>query len=850
MSASNARCAACGTALPACDPATSPNPGGRPARHCSNACRQRAYRRRLATETRRDATGLPLLSRGLDTFIGRKRESAEVRRLLARHRLVTLIGSAGVGKTRLAVELAGRARPAFLDGVLWVDLAGVDRDEQVLPALRDAVGEPVRATRGRTDHSVLLVLDNCEQVVSGCLTAVAAILRDCSHIRVLATAREALGIPGEQIYPVRELALPEPREDMTPDCLCRTEAVRLFVDRARRADPGFTVTIGNMADVAAICRGLEGIPLGLELAAQRVRTLGVAGLRHLLAAPLDLTNDADRTVHPRHRSLRSAIEWSYLLLDPDEQAVWRRLSVLPGLFDTEIAVAVGAGNGLSAEPTLSVMGRLEAKSLLVSVPGADGSMSHRQPNLVRAYGRDLVATTGESDATQERLASHLAAAIEPHLNSFLIPPAVCAQITAREHQVLAAIDWLVSRDDARLAVLVCGLARSWLALGRNLVRSQDLLNDALARVWDEPDLTASLLAALCKAIHRHGNYAEQLRIGQDALALERTLDRPSRLASVLDLLAAGQRSLGQHREAYDGYARALGIVRALGDPAELSVMLNDLAWAALEWEQPDLAHSMLAEALPLARAHATPGRLASVLHTAGALALSEGDHDSAETAFVDALRSGNPADGLKIPYFLEGLGIALAAQDAEERGLSLIACAATIRKAERAVAEPVWQRQVQRSAENTAARVGTRRAQAATAAGSRIGLAGAAAYALGTSTHSPASSGNLLTQQEHTVAALVADGLTNEQIARQLLISARTVATHLERIRAKLGIRSRPAIATWFTRAGQLAGADTGEPARTLSASDDLRGPGPDRMLPGRDLPADQLFISANMPGS
>jgi predicted ATPase/DNA-binding CsgD family transcriptional regulator len=810
MSESNARCAACGAALPTRDPAAPPALGGRPARHCSNTCRQRAYRRRMAAGTRRGTTGPP--AHGLDTFVGRKRESAELRRLLTRHRLVTLTGSAGVGKSRLAMELADRARPAFLDDVLWVDLAGIDQDEQVLPALRAAVEtgrEPVRATRGRTDRSVLLVLDNCERVVAGCQAGVATILRDCSHVHVLATAGQALGIPGEQLYQLRELTLPGSQEDMTPDRLCRAEAVRLFVDRARRADPGFTVTTGNMGDVAAICRQLDGVPLALELAARRVRMLGVAGVRRLSADPLDLTDDTDLTAHPRHRSLRSAIEWSYRLLDPGEQAAWRRLSILTGPFDIDMAIAACAGNEQPAERALSVLGRLEAKSLLVPVPVEDGSRSLRQPGLARAYGRRLVATTGESDATQERLAAHLAATIEPHLDSFLIPPAVCAQIAGREHQVLAAIEWLTPREDARLAVLACGLARSWLALGRNLVRSRELLNEALRRAWHEPDLTASLLTALCKAVHRHGNYADQLRVGQDALALERTLDRPGRLASVLDLLAAGQRSLGQRREALDGYDRALRIMRTLGDPAGLSVMLNDLAWAALEWEQPDLAHSMLAEALPLARAHATPGRLASVLHTAGTLALAEGDHGTAETAFADALRSGNPADGLKIPYFLEGLGMTMAAQDAEERGLSLIACAATIRKAERAVAEPVWRRQVERSTENIATCVGTRRARAAMATGSRIGLGDAAAYALGTGVPSPAPGGELLTHQEYAVAALVADGLTNERIARQLVISARTVATHLERVRAKLGIRSRPAIAIWITRSGRHAGTDT-----------------------------------------
>ena len=323
----------------------------------------------------------------------------------------------------------------------------------------------------------------------------------------------------------------------------------------------------------------------------------------------------------------------------------------------------------------------------------------------------------------------------------------------------------------------------------------------MGRVRHRPGYTALLLAALCKAAHRQGEYAEQLRIGRQALAIERTLDRPARAASILDLLAAGWRAIGNQAMARLCYEEALDIVRGLDDPATLAIVLNDVAWAALEWGEPDLARRMLHEGLPAARVHSTPGRLASMLHTAGVLALVDGDYPLAEARFTEALTVTNPADGLKVPYFLEGLGIVLMARGAVDRGLSLIACARTVRREEHAVAEPHWQRRVDAAVETAIADLGERRAKTATADGERISLPGAIDYARNAVGHQPdAAALGQLSNQEYLVAALVTDGLTNKQIARRLRVSARTVATHLERIRDKLGIRSRPALAAWFAR--------------------------------------------------
>ncbi|WP_432845123.1 ATP-binding protein [Amycolatopsis sp. CA-161197] len=710
-------CLACGAPLPA----AAGRQGGRRPRFCSGACRQRAYRRRV--RARRPGAGCT----------GRRAETATLRRLLANHRLVTITGPAGVGKTRLAAELTGAVR---------ADPSAVE-----LPA----------------ELGNLLVLDGCEDALDACAALVTRLLRERPGLRVVATSRVALGIEGEQVLPLRGLS--------------PADAAQLLAERIHLLDPFLTVA---PADVTELCRVLEGVPAALELAAPRVRLLGVAGAAEGLATALDLAPG----------KVRAELESDRRRLSPAEREAWHRLSVLPGPFDPELASVLGAGP--------EVLQRLVAVSLLVPEPAADGTTGLRLWAAARAFGREALDAEGGTDAAFELLTAHLVAQVEPHLPAFLLPDGLCRRLVARAEPVLAVIRRLTSRGDARLAVLACGLARSWLALGRNLAESERLLREALPHVADRPDLTASLLAALCKAAHRAGRYAEQLRLGEAALALESTLDRPARVASVLDLLAAGLRASGA-----DAAARcheALVIARGLADPAVISLLLNDLAWGALGSGDLDEAREVLAEALPLARTHATPGRLASVLHTAGAVALAAGDHPAAEAWFVEALLVTNPADGLKVPYFTEGVAVVLTARGEHERALSLFACADAVRRGLGAVAEPAWRRRVRDALDTATAGLDPRRARAATRAGARVSLAAAVAHALDASAHFHATGHRGLTPQEHTVAALVTDGLTNQQIARRLGIAPRTVATHLERIRAKLGVRPRSALAAWFTR--------------------------------------------------
>ncbi|MFC9233786.1 LuxR C-terminal-related transcriptional regulator [Streptomyces decoyicus] len=842
-------CEACGAPLPTPSRAASGGkaPGGRPAQYCSRACRQRAFRqraeRRTPPQTEPAGRGLPP---SLDAFVGRERELSRLRTLLRSSRLLTLTGPGGVGKTRLALELAGSVRGARTGRAQWVALDSL-RDGALLPqALAAALGVRERGGRAGVEalvhalgtRTMLVVLDNCEHLADACAQLAATLLARCPRLRILATSRETLRVPGEVVFRVAELSLTPAGADHDLAELLRSEAVRLFLERARASDATFELRRGEAHTVAEICRRLDGLPLAIELAAGRAGSLSPTGILHGLDDQLSLLTDGSRTGPGRHRELGAAIDWSHRLLDPLERVVFRRLSVLGGGFNAEGAAAVCAdgeaprtdGIGHQAphhlvrpEQVLRVICALEAKSLIVRIRGDEprGAARFRQLSAIRAYGMDRLSEAGELHDTWSRALDWLAGQAAGAAGAGAFPDTAEGPLIEEQENLAAAVAHAASRADNRHVPLAFALAR--LQYGQEqLTAARALLSGVLERVQECEDRGAALALAARSACLQD-DHAAALDLAQEAVAVERAGRHPARLANALDALAAARLCRGEFSDAVAVFAECLAVVRTLGRPLDLALCRHHLAWALLQTGRTTEAERLMQECLPELEAGAPVGQLTAALHTAGAIRLAQGDLAAAERRFAEVLLKTPAGESFHALYPLEGLVMVAAERGELQRSLRLYAAAAAIRRRIDTEPEAHWWGQVEEVVARVKERVHPSGVSAAMAAGRRLRGARLVAYALrGTQVRSvvhgsahdesrgqvAAIGQPLLTGRESTVAELVAEGMTNQQIASHLGLSKSTVAGHLDRVRDKLGVRSRSQIAVRVT--GRPGGPEPG----------------------------------------
>jgi predicted ATPase len=361
----------------------------------------------------------------LSSFVGREKELSEVKRLLADTRLLTLTGSGGCGKTRLALAAATDLLEEFEEGVWMVELAPLADPALVPQAVASTLGVREQPGRSPTEtlsdylssKQVLLVLDNCEHLIEACAVLAEALLHSCPELRILATSREALGITGEVAWLVPSLSLPDLRHLPEIESLPRYESARLFVERTTAVKPTFALTERNATAVAQVCYRLDGIPLAIELAAARAKVLSVEQISERLDDCFRLLAAGSRTAMPRHRTLHATMDWSHDLLPDEEQTLFRRLSVFAGGFTLEAAESVCAGKDLQRDEVLELLSHLVDKSL-VAVWEKDGETRYRLLETVRQYGREKLSESGEEGHLWERHAGYylaLAAKAEPEL---------------------------------------------------------------------------------------------------------------------------------------------------------------------------------------------------------------------------------------------------------------------------------------------------------------------------------------------------------------------------------------------------------------------------------------------------
>jgi predicted ATPase/class 3 adenylate cyclase len=547
---------------------------------------------------------LPRLAHAL---IGRERDVAEIETLLFRYRLVTLVGTGGVGKTSLSLRVGADILARFPDGAWFIELARLDRAELVGEAVAAVFGLPVQGERPATDavaaflrsKRVLLVLDNCEHVIGAVAELADRFLKSCAGVFLLASSREALSIAGEHAYPVPLLDLPPRSTSVTTAQAIGYSAVRLFVDRAAAALGRFSLTDATAPIVAEICLRLEGIPLAIELAAARLKVLKPEELLVRLDDQLHLLTAGSRTAVPRQQTLRAAIEWSYALLSEAEQAMLRRLGVLAGSFTLEGVAAVATGAPVEASEVFDLLAGLVDKSLVVPFAGV-GENRYRLLESTRAFALEKLAADRYASLAR-RLCEHMTTVFERADRTWPTTPKAdwLAAYEPDLDNLRAALGWSLRKDGDP-------------ALGANLVSHTDWL-------WRE-------LALL----------QEQQRWFELALTFVDAATPPSVEARIR--LALGWSPCAGNRERQSLNLQAIELMRQDGgEPVLLGQALTQAGISSTRYRDADEAERYVDEALSVLRRCGRTKQLAIALLAAGAIRMDAGDLQVARGLLEEAL---------------------------------------------------------------------------------------------------------------------------------------------------------------------------------------------------------------------
>jgi non-specific serine/threonine protein kinase len=617
----------------------------------------------------------------LTSFVGRQRELTEVLALMAAHRLVTLTGTGGTGKTRLALRAAADVHHAYPDGVWFVDLAPLT-DAALAPTtiaqslgVREVTGRPVLETlRNRLRGSrLLLVVDNCEHLLPGVAYDIAALLSGAPGVMTLATSRQSLGVSGEHEYPVPPLSLPNSgRLDVR--ALAQTEAIALFVQRAVAAAPDFELTTQNAAAVMEICRRVDGLPLAIELAAARIKVLAPTAIVARLDQRLKLLVGGPRDRDRRQQTLRGTFDWSHNLLTGAEQALFRRSSVFAGGFALEAAESVCSSTGIEPENVLELLTHLVDKSLL-TVKSQTGEARYRLLEPLRDYARTKLIDASEYAPTFARHGEYfldLAVRVEPELSG--VAQAHWLAYLDREHGNLrVALHSAFKSEHYDVALrLAVAIWRFWEVRG-HLTEGRIWLEAGLEHARAAPaDVMAKALHAAGVLAHEQGDYAAAIPLYKQSLAVFRELNDSRGIASTLGELGNVARLQGDYDHASDLYLESLAAYCRSGDEAGVAATRNELGNVAQMRGDTDLALELHRHALALYRSLGDSRGVAYVLTNLGVAARYQGDYAGAIRLHEESLALHRELDnGRGVACTLDSLGVVARYQGDFERAAAM-----------------------------------------------------------------------------------------------------------------------------------------------------------------------------------
>jgi predicted ATPase/ATP/maltotriose-dependent transcriptional regulator MalT len=795
------------------------------------------------------------------SFIGRERELGEVERLLATARLVTLTGTGGSGKTRLAIQIANTVSKTFADGVWLVDLAPL-REPAFVPQLvaqvfnlHPSANQSLLETLLNFIHSkqFLLILDNCEHLNAACGQLAQELLSQAPGLRVLATSREPLAIAGEAIYPVSGLswpAVPAKLEENLQD-LIQYDAIRFFVERARAITPDFNLTPENAWSTVEICRRLDGLPLALELASARVNVLTIQEIVDRLDDRFNLLISTQRTgVEPRHHTLRAAIDWSYALLTPQEQTLLCHLAVFEAGCTLDTAECVCSGEDIAAQDILNLISSLVSKSLVVAETVGRTQARYRLLESIREYTLEKLEAAGEMRNLRNR-----------HLDHYLARAEEAAPKLGDAYQQLW-LNWLEGEHDNLRAALAwtleSGAIEAGLRIAIALYRFWEIRGYVLEgltwfeRLLAQADERANVIVRANACTYAAflamflGNTSATMAYGREAVVLAEAVDDKDNPILILALggLASGAQVAGDYQTAFAIQERMIQLLRhSSGDPLVLGMVLFVQGEAAIVLGFYDTARTFLEESLAMAREAGDAFRIAHALNAFGDLARCEQKYTEAQINYEQSVALLRELDAQRdLASVLQNLGStclslgdleraygcfreSMAVHQAQQNtrgmlecllgfastavmaglpgpGARLLAAAATLSGQP---SPPDWKAtclEFDRYYELARASLTESEFQAEQAAGRAMTLEQAVDYVLnhplklGVAPKTVKTPGDL-TRRELGVAALIGQGMTNGEIAADLVLSKRTVETHVRHILSKLGLSSRGQIMRW-----------------------------------------------------
>jgi non-specific serine/threonine protein kinase len=760
------------------------------------------------------------------SFVGRRRELAQVAEVLTRARLVTLTGPGGVGKTRAAVRAAHAARARFSSGVRMVELSALNDPELLANTVAAALDLPEQTARPAlevvaehlADRELLLLLDTCEHLVDACAVLCDELLRAAPGLRVLATSRQPLDVPGEHVLAVGPLSVPE--ESGTPGATGagpECDAVRLFADRASAAVAGFAVTADNRADVLALCRRLDGIPLAIELAVSRLRAVSLDEMLTRLDDRFRLLTGGRRTSVPRHQTLRTAIAWSHDLSTEPERLLWARLSVFAGELTLEAAESVCADDGtLPPDDVLTALIGLVEKSVVVRVETPEGTR-YRMLDTLREYGLERLAASGEEERTRCRHLTHyldVARGFDREWIGDSQIPLLRALVHDRAN-LRVALEHCVAtpRLHGRGLELATALWGYWHATAL-LTEGRYWLRRTLDGCRDETPTRVRALWLTSWYMDIQGERGGNGALLDEAARIAARIEDPAGAAWTLAFQAHRRYFRGRMEGCAADFEEARTRMTALGDDVGvrmlgfyggLMLVLSGDHEKGIAWCDDSLARGAAQPAEQWARGWALWVRSVGLW--------LRGDHEAAVECAREGLRAKAALhDLMGLAHCLEGVAWHAARLRHFERVAVLQGAADALWR--RAAKEARFGIPVLHALHGDAAArardvLGAGGYHDAFTEGGGLPLEVVVDLALDDESAAPdlpaqrPGPADGLTPRERQVAALVSEGLTNREIAARLVVSKRTIDSHVEHVLTKLGFTSRAQIAALHTASGR-----------------------------------------------